>query len=290
MENKDVIIRGIHIGKKELDEINTLVQKHWQQGRTFISKAICQHWEWKQPNGWLKDRACRDMLLTLEKKGLIALPSTKRKNKQNKRKPQQQKYQIDTSPCEGSITDYNSLEFSMVRKSSREGLWNYLVATYHYLGNPVIVGSHLKYLVYLDGQIVACLGWGSAAWRVSSRDLFIGWDQQTRKRNLHLLANNVRFLILPWVRIPHLASKIMAQNAKLLVKDWLEFYNVQLLLLETFVDLARFKGTCYKAANWIHVGDTAGNAKSGANYLYHGNSKAVFLYPVHKKFKKLLTR
>ena len=290
MKNKELIIRGIKITDKEIEEVNELVNEHWHNGRTYISKEICKLWNWTQPNGWLKDRACRDLMLILEKKGLITLPPSKKRYSKSSKSNQKQNFLIDTSPCEGSISDYNSLTFAMVRKSPKEKLWNHLVDSYHYLGKPLIVGSYLKYLVYLDGQIVACLGWGSAAWKVGSRDSFIGWDQKIRKQNLHMLANNVRFLILPWVRVPHLASKIMAKNAKLLVKDWLEFYNVQLLLLETFVDLARFKGTCYKAANWIHVGNTAGSAKSGANYLYHGSSKAVFLYPVHKKFKVLLNR
>ncbi len=176
----------------------------------------------------------------------------------------------------------------MVRKSSREELWNYLVHKYHYLGKPLIVGSYLKYIAYLDGQIVACIGWGSAAWKVEARDRFIGWDKDTRKGHLHLIADNVRFLILPWVRVPHLASKILAANIKLLVKDWLDFYNVPLVLLETFVDISRFQGTCYKAANWLHVGKTTGSAKRGASYHYHGRPKAVFVYPLDKRFRERL--
>lgn len=288
MENLSLVIRGRSIGDKELEEIRALVQKYWPKGRAEISRQICHLWDWKQPNGWLKDRACRDMLLTLEKKGLISLPKRKNPGPQGKKNVQTQGFLIDTSVCKGSITDYSSLTFSMVRKSSKEKLWDHLVRTHHYLGKPFIVGSYLKYIAYLDGQIVACIGWGSAAWKVNDRDQFIGWDQQTRKRNLHLIAGNVRFLILPWVQVPHLASKILAANAKLLKKDWLDFYNVPLALLETFVDTSRFYGTCYKAANWIHVGITAGSAKRGASYHYHGQSKAVFVYPLDKKFRERL--
>lgn len=288
MDNLPLIIRGRSIGDKELEEIRALVQKYWHQSRSEISRQICHLWDWKQPNGWLKDRACRDLLLTLEKKGLISLPKSKTPGAKGKKNVQSQGYLIDTSVCKGSITDYSSLTFSMVRKSSKEKLWDHLVHTHHYLGKPFIVGSYLKYIAYLDGQIVACIGWGSAAWKVNDRDQFIGWDQQTRKRNLHLIAGNVRFLILPWVQVPHLASKVLATNAKLLKKDWLDFYNVPLALLETFVDMSRFQGTCYKAANWIHVGSTAGSAKRGASYHYHGQSKAVFVYPLHKKFRERL--
>ena len=288
MENKELIVRGVKITENKIKEIKTLVRKHWHQGRTHISREICKLWDWRMPNGRLKDWACRELILILYRKGLISLPPSKINTRISSKKVQKQTFNIDTTPCEGLISDYSALSFSMVRLSPKEKLWNYLVYSYHYLGKPLIVGSHLKYLAYLDGQVVACIGWGSGAWKVGSRDLLIGWDQETRKQNLHMVANNVRFLILPWVSVPHLASKILAANVKLLVKDWLEFYNVQLLLLETFVDLARFKGTCYKAANWIHVGNTAGSAKSGAKYLHHGSSKAVFLYPVHKKFKKIL--
>jgi len=288
LENPSLVIRGRSIGDKELEEIRALVQEYWQKGRAEISRQICHLWEWKQPNGWLKDRACRDMLLMLEQRGLISLPKRKNPGPQGKKNVQPQGFLIDTSVCKGSITDYSSLTFSMVRKSSKEKLWDHLVHTHHYLGKPFIVGSYLKYIAYLDGQIVACIGWGSAAWKVNDRDQFIGWDQETRKRNLHLIADNVRFLILPWVQVPHLASKILAANAKLLKRDWLDFYNVPLALLETFVDTSRFYGTCYKAANWTHVGSTSGSAKRGASYHYHGLSKAVFVYPLDKKFRERL--
>ena len=281
-------IRGRNIGRREIEEIRDCTQRFWASGRSEISRQICHLWNWKQPNGWLKDRACRDLLLALEKKGELELPPRQSSGPRGKKHIEQQGFLFDKSPCTNSLSQYRSLTIKMVRKTPDEGLWDYLVHSHHYLGHPHIVGSYLKYIAYLDGQIVACIGWGSAAWKVQDRDRFIGWDQPTRVRNLHRIANNVRFLILPWVQVPHLASKILAANAKLLVRDWLDFYSVRLALLETFVDMGRFKGTCYKAANWAHVGQTKGSAKKGASYHYHGVPKGIFLYPVHRRFRRLL--
>jgi hypothetical protein len=246
-------------------------------------------WNWKQPNGWLKDRACRDLLLALERFGEIQLPPRKNPGPRGKKRVSTQKYLfLDHKPLEGKVSDYGPLSLTMIRKSAEEPLWDFLIHRYHYLGHPLIVGSYLKYLVRLDGRLVAALGWGSAAWKVGSRDAFIGWDPQTRKRNLHQVVNNVRFLILPWVRVKHLASKILAANAKVLREDWPAFYHTPIQLLETFVDLSRFAGTSYRAANWQYLGRTKGSAKKGSRYTYHGQAKAVFVYPLTRHFRERL--
>ncbi len=282
------VIRGRVIGPEELETIRHFVQLHWNKGRTEISRALCRHWDWKQPNGWLKDRACRDLLLALNRQGAIDLPARQHPGPDGKKIVQSQRLLLEVMPLEGAVSEFGSLTITMVRKSSSEKLWNQLIHEYHYLGNPHIVGSYLKYLAFLEGQVVACLGWGSAAWRATARDACIGWDEETRKRNLQHVVNNVRFLILPWVKIPHLASKVLSANLRVLPRDWQSFYNTALWLAETFVDTFRFQGTCYKAANWIHVGNTTGSAKRGASYYYHGRPKAVFVYPLHKNFRERL--
>jgi hypothetical protein len=180
------------------------------------------------------------------------------------------------------------LTIEMVRQTDREYLWDYLVHTYHYLGNPGIVGSHLKYLVYVNDQVAACLGWGAPAWRVRAREEFIGWNDTQKRHNLHLIVNNVRFLILPWIKIKYLASQAMAATIRRLPSDWHSFYGHPIILLETFVDTARFAGTCYKAGNWIYVGHTKGIAKRGHHHVHHGRIKAVYLYPLAKDFKERL--
>jgi hypothetical protein len=167
-------------------------------------------------------------------------------------------------------------------------LWDYLVHHHHYLGLPKLVGEHLKYLVTINGQVVACLSWASAAWKVKARDQFIGWEDATKQRNLHLIANNTRFLIPDWVRVKHLASRVLALSLRRLNADWQRIYGHPIHLAETFVDISRFSGTCYRAANWVFVGHTKGSAKKGNAYRYHGQPKAIYLYPLHRHFRRYL--
>ena len=288
MAQKVYHIRGRHIGSSELETIRSFVKIHWSRGRSAISRAVCEHWDWRQANGRLKDRACRVLLLALEANGEIELPRRIKYNNRCKKPPDGSRYCISQDEITGKVSDFRSLTLQMVRLSPTEGLWDHLVHEYHYLGNPWIVGSHLKYLAYLDGQLVACLGWGSAAWKVGCRDEYIGWDRVSRKKNLALLANNVRFLVLPWVRVENLASKALAANIARVATDWQAFYQQALVLLETFVDMSSYRGTCYRAANWIHVGQTLGVAKSGNRHRHHGRPKAVYLYPLTKDFRERL--
>jgi len=176
----------------------------------------------------------------------------------------------------------------MVRHTDKEPLYNSLVDQFHYLGYSQIVGSHLKYMAFTRDIPVACIGWGSAAWAVQSREKFMGWSKSVKNKNLHYIVNNTRYLILPWVTVKCLASKVMAMNIKRISSDWIKIYNYPLYMLETFVEQGRFKGTCYKASNWVRVGETKGTSKKGHKHLKHGKIKDVYLYPLHKNFKKLL--
>jgi len=281
-------IRGRKIDRKNLDIIGRQIAIYWDKGRSAISRALCEQWDWRQANGMLKDRACRVLLLKLEEKGEVTLPPRlipyRRYHKQQKRL----EYAGNTSPLTGTVNEFGSLTIKMVRRTPEEKSWDTLVDQYHYLGNSSIVGSYLKYLAYLDGRLVACLGWGSAAWKVADRDTFIGWDAATRQANLHRVVNNVRFLILPWISVRHLASKVLAANIKILRHDWHTFYNHPVSLLETFVEINRFQGTCYKAANWQLVGCTKGRGKYDRTNKWDQPIKAVFLYPLSKTFREEL--
>lgn len=281
------IIRGRRIDKNELEYIRKTISRHWDKGRTAISRILCEHWDWRQRNGFLKDRACRVLLLTLERKGLLSLPPPKNHGGGIPRRRIVCDIDIDTSPIEAPLSHFQRLTFTMVRFGAEEKLWDYLVHCYHYLGRSSIVGAYLKYLAYLDGRPVACLGWGSAAWKVACRDHFIGWDPPTREAHLDKVVNNTRFLILPWVHVPNLASRLLAKNTKLLVRDWSHYYRTSLALLETFVEKDRFQGTCYKAANWIHVGFTKGRGKYD-QHTYSKPIKAVFVYPLRHNFREML--
>ena len=232
--------------------------------------------------------ACRELLLTLSRKGLITHPPRLISAHNDKRNRSIPVVEIDHPPLQGKPSELPPVKLSLVRNTPLEPLYNSLVQQHHYLGYRQIVGNHLKYIAFIADQPVACLGWGSAAWSVKSRDAFIGWDKPTKEKNLHFVANNTRFLILPWINVKYLASKILALNAKRISDDWLKIYNHPLHLLETFVEEDRFRGTCYKAANWSCIGQTKGTAKRGHDHLFHGKIKDVYLYPLRKDFRKKL--
>lgn len=282
-------IRKRTIEQDDILQIQATVDEHWAKGRKHISMELCRLWDWLQPSGRLKDMACREILLTLNRKGLISLPPPLTPNANNhKRNKTILEISADQTPLQEHISKLPQVELRMVRGTDAEPLYNSLVHYHHYLGYRQIVGNHLKYIAYIGERPVACLGWGSAAWSVKSRDAFIGWDKKTKEERLQFVANNTRFLVLPWVQVKCLASKILALNIKSISGDWMRVYQHPLYLLETFVEQNRFKGTCYKAANWIRVGQTKGIAKSGHDHRVHGNIKDVLVYPLGKAFRKKL--
>jgi hypothetical protein len=287
-----LIIRGQKIGKTELVRIRNMVEQNWDRGRVFISRKLCTDWEWRQPNGHLKDQVCRILLNRLEEKKLITLPPRKTGEKKGKRRyyiPPEPPPEFCRQPHSGRIDAFaGGIEMKMVRRTPDEALWNYLVHRYHYKSYSIIVGAHLKYIAYLKGQPVACMSWSSTVFRIQCRDTFIGWDNEARSRNNRFMVNNSRFLILPWVRIKNLASFLLGHAAGTISRDWQEVYGYPVYLLETFVDKQRFAGTCYKAANWQLVGETKGHAKKNTMFYYHGQRKDVYLYPLIRDFRKRL--
>ena len=281
-------IRNRTITDADLPLIQAIINEHWGGGRTHISRKLCQKWQWFQPNGRLKDMACREVLVTLERQGHLQLPPGRHNGQNDLRNRTLPSVLVDQSPMEGSLADYGPVTMTLVRNTSLESLYNSLVHQYHYLGYRQIVGQHLKYMAFLGDRPVACIGWGSAAWAVKSRETFIGWDKPTKEKNLSFVVNNTRFLILPWVNIKCLASKILAMNARRISVDWTTIYQQPVYLLESFVEKERFLGTCYKAANWLWVGQTKGTSKKGHDHLVHGKVKDVFLYPLRKDFRERL--
>ena len=273
---------------QDIECIRSTISKHYSKGRSYISRVLCQEWDWVQPNGKLKEYAARDLLLRLEEKGFIELPPRLRPKNNLKKKSFEQIPFFKKERLEGLIGRYGDLDIQTVTPGD-DYLWGYLLHHYHYLGLPKLVGEHLRYLVYLDGQVVACLAWASAAFKVKSRDDYIGWTPRVRRERLYLIANNARFLVLPWIRVKYLASKVLAFTLKHLSDDWQKAYQHGIYLAETFVDVSRFEGTCYKAANWRYVGLTRGSAKKGNVYQFHGQSKAVYLYPLDRHFRRRLT-
>ncbi len=220
-----LVIRNRNITAKDLQFIQAVVHKHWDKGRTHISRILCQKWNWIQPSGRLKDMACRELLLTLHRKDLLDYPPPM--NVPSNKKKAVKKIEVDTTPISCKITDLGSVTVKMVRHTNLEPLYDSLVDQYHYLGYVQIVGNHLKYMAFAGDTPVACIGWGSAAWAVQSREEFVGWIKAVKNKRLHFVANNTRFLVLPWVTVKCLASKVMAMNIRRISSDWIKVYQTK---------------------------------------------------------------
>ena len=234
---------------------------------------------------------CRGLLLMLDRAGQITLPpvSYVRHNPLAKR-VRPVPVLLDQTPLEGPLRDLQPLEFQQVRRTAEEGLFNSLLEQHHYLKYEQPVGEHLKYVVWAQQRPIACLAWSSAPRHLASRDRFIGWNAEARLRNIRFLGYNSRFLILPWVRIEHLASHILGRMTARISEDWQRLYGHPIYFLETFVDPERFRGTCYRAANWILLGRTTGRGKQSNSYVPNRSIKEVLGYPLTKRFRELLGR
>ena len=283
--------RGKVVTDVDIALIRQLILDNPNDSRWALSKKLCRAWNWVQPNGALKDMVCRGLMLELHRAGHIRLPAKKRRVNNpfvNRTKPA--KVTIDQSPVNGKLSQIKPLRFCQVRRTGSEKLFNSLIEHYHYLGYCHPVGEQLKYIVYCQQRPIACLAWSSAPRHIGCRDRFIGWSAHSRKAHIHLLAYNSRFLILPWVRVGYLASHILARMAKIVCEDWQAIYRHPIYFLETFVDKQRFAGTCYKAANWIYLGDTTGRGKNDHTNKVNRSIKAVWGYPLSKHFRTLLSQ
>jgi hypothetical protein len=269
--------------------IRKLVGEHPTASRRALSKKICEAWNWVQPNGTLRDMVCRGLMLHLHRQGLIELPPVsyvRRNPLVERRRPAL--IQVDTTALKASLGEIRPLEFRQVRRTPEESLLNSLLDQNHYLNYTQPVGEHLKYLVYARGRPIACLAWSSSPRHLGSRDRFIGWSMQARRANIRFLAYNSRFLILPWVQVDHLASHILSCIAKLISRDWERLYGHPIYFLETFVDPDRFRGTCYRAANWVALGLTTGRGKNDQTHRPNRSIKMVLGYPLTRRFRQLL--
>jgi hypothetical protein len=258
-------------------------------GRYRLSQEICRLWDWKNAQGQIKDMACRTLLLKLERKNLLVLPA--RVHKPGTRRTKARLHQPHSQePIISDLSDLQPLKAINIKTGTAEAnMFSCLLDEHHYLGYKTSVGENLKYMVVDHGdRIVACLLFGSAAWKTTPRDVFIGWSDESRQKNINLITNNTRFLILPWVRVPHLASHVLSLISRRILNDWMEKYNHPVFALETFVDITRFKGTCYKAANWICLGKTKGRSRQDRFHKIQTSIKDVYFYPLSSDFRKAL--
>lgn len=285
----DLKYRGRVITAEDILYIRDLIATHPVESRRTLSQKLCEAWQWRQSNGALRDMVCRGLLLMLERTGQITLPPVAyvRHNPLAKRARPAPVW-IDRTPIEGRLRDIQPLEFQQVRRTNEESLFNSLLEEHHYLGYEQPVGEHLKYLVWAQARPVACVAWSSAPRHLGSRDRYIGWGAEARRRNIRFVAYNTRFLILPWVRVEHLASHILGRMAARISDDWQRMYGHPVYFLETFVDPERFRGTCYRAANWVLLGKTTGRGKQSNSYVPNRSIKEVLGYPLTTRFRKLL--
>lgn len=287
-------LRGRHFATEELLQIRALVQQSPGEHRYAISKRVCEVLNWRQPNGRLKDRACRDVLLKLHEIGFLRLPPARRPPVKKRRRAVMTEPSAPRASLVVRPRDVDHASFSIVTASGgaqQNRLWNEYVERYHYLGFGVSLGAHIKYWVGLEEEPIACLAFAGAAWRVEARDRWIGWSDAERRRNLCYVVNNTRFLILPWIDGSNLASRLLSVATKRLPSDWQARYGYCPWLLETFVPTGRYLGTCYRAANWIHVGHTKGRGRMDRHFKANAGQKAMFLYPLVKDAtRRLRTR
>lgn len=281
--------RGRMVSESDLAFIRSLIREHPAVSRRELSRKVCQAWNWVQANGAPRDMVCRGLMLALERAGHITLPPVKRTPANPlvvRRRPRRP--EIEASPVTGSLKELGALEFRLVRRTPEEPVFNGLIEHHHYLGYTQPVGAHLKYMVYAGDRPIACLAWSSAARHLGPRDRFIGWGPEARRRNIRFIAYNTRYLILPWVRVPHLASHILGRMARMVPRDWERIYGHQIYYLETFIDPERSRGTCYRAANWIALGLTTGRGKASNSHRPNRSLKQVLAYPLEKQFRRLL--
>jgi hypothetical protein len=289
MEEPIVTIRKRLLYSADIELIKKLLEKEGYLGRTHISRCLCRIWNWKQENGRYKEITCRDLLRNLESKGYIKLPPllkpARRKGYENKTEIS---IELDTSELQLELkTVKGKINIKQVRGTALEKLFNGLIGKYHYIGYFQGAGKQLKYIVNLDERPIACIGFGVSALKVECRDNFIGWNSNTKEKNLNLVTDNSRFLILPWVKIPHLASFILGRTLRRLSDDWQKHHCHRVVLVETFVDTELFKGTCYKAAGWEFLGLTKGRGRNDRYNNVRKSIKAVFIRPLYKNFREI---
>jgi hypothetical protein len=286
-----MVILGRQIGQAEIDLIRGLQARHSDWHRTRLSRELCRRWEWRNAAGQPKDMACRSLLLKLERSGHIRLPARRGPSVNGRRHRSVPIVQHSRQKIAEPLRQLLPLDIGAVGSTGEDtALLRSLIAQYHYLGVRSAAGENLKYLVRdRGGRLLACLWFAAAAWRCKARDRFIGWDDEARKRNLACVANNTRFLVLPWVRVDNLASHLLSRVAGRISRDWTGKYGHGLYALETFVDRSRFTGACYRAANWRRVGQTTGRTRNDVvNRGPLSSVKDVYVYPLARNYRRVL--
>jgi len=283
--------RGRVVTTDDVTSIRQLIAGNPGASRRRLSQKLCEAWQWKQANGALRDMVCRGLLLMLHRAGEIELPPIRFQTLNPfVLRATPAPMLIDTTPIAGALKELRPIELQQVRRTGDEPLFNSLMEQHHYLKYEQPVGEQLKYLAWAQGRPIACLAWSSAPRHLGSRDRYIGWNAEARRRNIRFIAYNTRFLILPWVRVSHLASHILGRMAAVLSDDWSRMYSHPIYFAETFIDPGRFRGICYRAANWQLLGRTAGRGKNDQTNKPNRPIKEILGLPLTSRFREYLSQ
>lgn len=290
MESRTPLARycGREFTAEELERIRRLIAEDPSRNRAALSRVVCDELGWLRVDGRRKEMSCRVAMLRMARDGLLKLPAPERGNGNGRNRPRLTAASDPRPTLTCPVEALGDLSLRCLADASESALWNEQIERHHYLGYKPLPGAQLRYLAFAGSELLALLGFGAAAWKVAPRDRFIGWSVEQRVRNLQGVVNNARFLILPWVRSPNLASRVLGLAARRLPQDWQQRYGYRPVLLETFVDSTRFEGTCYRAANWLRVGQTRGRGKLDRQHRHGLPVKDVWLYPLHRRFRSVL--
>lgn len=281
--------RGRAVTAADVHYIRELIAAHPTESRRGLSHRLCAAWDWRQSNGAPRDMVCRGLMLELSRAGHIELPAVRRRPPNPlivRARPQP--IALDQTPLQGSLQDLPPLTFCQVRRTAQESLFNSLLQSHHYLGYSQPVGEHLKFMVYAGTRPVALFAWSSAPRHLGPRDRFIGWSASTRGQNIGAIAYNTRYLILPWVKVEHLASHLLGRMTRELSAAWCQAYDHPVYFAETFIDPTRFRGTCYRAANWLELGQTQGRGKDDLTHRPNRTLKTILGLPLCRDFRERL--
>jgi hypothetical protein len=285
----EVTFCGRRFTAQEVDLMRQMTHDYAGLGVTEIARTICELLDWKRPNGGLKNHECRQLLEHLQAERMVTLPALRKLGGRGPRQEDLSQPRVEPEPVACAASECEPLELALVEGEMESRSWREHVERYHYMGCRVPFGANLRYWVRNRDRELACLLWTSPAWKMQARDTWIGWSDEQRKCTLQRIVNNGRFLILPWVRVKGLASKILAQSARQMPHDWQARYGHRPLLLETLVDTKRFRGTCYRAANWLHVGQTSGRGRLDREHQRHGQAiKDIYVYPLIRDARQRL--
>jgi uncharacterized protein DUF4338 len=285
----EVTFCGRRFTAQDVELMRQVTHDYAGLGVTEIARTICELLEWKRPNGGLKNHECRQLLERLQAEGVVTLPALRNLGGRGPRREDLSQPRVEPEPVECAASECEPLELALVEGEVESRRWREHVESYHYLGWRVPFGANLRYWVRNRDRELACLLWTSPAWKMQARDAWIGWSDEQRKCTLQWIVNNGRLLILPWVRVKGLASKILGLSARQMPHDWQTRYGYRPLLLETLVDTNRFRGTCYRAANWLHVGQTSGRGRMDREHQRHGQAiKDIYVYPLIRDARQRL--